>query len=577
MNIPRHIIFIVCAFLLLVLGLVFFRVPVAEPALEVATVDYFEGVKGHYVRPADGESYPGVVMIHENRGLRPEIKQAAENLAKEGYLVLAVDLFDGQVLETQEQARAVTARFDQGRGIANMRAAAQYLRAQGAEKIASWGWCFGGRQSVNLSISGEPLDATVVYYGGGMATTTEALRPVTWPVFGVFGDADQAIPVATVRAFESSLNTLGIENEIHIYPGVGHAFANPSNPNHAPAETADAWTKTLSFLERTLKNIEARSEGANSVELVVSGLDTPWAITFLPNGDMLATERPGRLRVFGAAPATIEVPGVVERGEGGLLGIALHPDFQANRFLYLYYTTARGGETVNRVVRYVFDGAGLTEDRVIADNLPASGNHNGGRIAFGPDNLLYIATGDAGDADRAQDVNSYAGKILTVRDDGSELQVFSYGHRNPQGLAWDEQGNLWATEHGRSGVLSGYDELNFVERGANYGWPEIQGDETKVGMRAPAAHSGPTTTWAPAGLAYHRETLYFAGLRGSALYVTSIKDDGKVGEVRRLVEGYGRLRAVAVHDGYLYFSTSNRDGRGSPSSDDDRIFRMRLP
>lgn len=217
-------------------------------------VAYFEGVNGYFVRPEGTGSYPGVVLIHENRGLRPEIKTAAEDLAKEGYMVLAVDLFNGQVLETQDQARAATSQFNQATGTANMRAATQYLRDQGATKVASWGWCFGGRQSVALAISGEPLDATIVYYGGGMATTTQQLTPINWPVMGVFGDADQAIPTTTVKTFEDSLNTLGIENEIYIYPGVGHAFANPSNPNHAPAETADAWQKTLAFLDKHLKN-----------------------------------------------------------------------------------------------------------------------------------------------------------------------------------------------------------------------------------------------------------------------------------------------------------------------------------
>lgn len=134
-----------------------------------------------------------------------------------------------------------------------MRAATEYLRAAGAERIASLGWCFGGRQSDELAISGEPLDATVVYYGGGMATTTERLSPINWPVLGIFGDQDQTIPVEMVSAFESSLNTLGIDNEIHIYPGVGHAFANPSGANYAPNETMDAWRKTLSFLQKNLK------------------------------------------------------------------------------------------------------------------------------------------------------------------------------------------------------------------------------------------------------------------------------------------------------------------------------------
>lgn len=218
-------------------------------------VAYFEDAKGYFVRPeavAPVGGYPGVVMIHENRGLRPEIRDTAENLAKEGYMVFAVDLLGG-VAEDQTGARALTAKFKQDRGVANMRAATEYLRKQGATKIASLGWCFGGRQSVELAISGEKLDATVVYYGGGMATTTERLAPIKWPVLGIFGDKDQAIPVEMVRTFESSLDKLGIDNEIYIYPGVGHAFANPSGMNYAPEETMDAWAKTLKFLNTHLK------------------------------------------------------------------------------------------------------------------------------------------------------------------------------------------------------------------------------------------------------------------------------------------------------------------------------------
>lgn len=215
-------------------------------------VEYFPGAEGYFVRPAGDGQYPGVVVIHENRGLRPEILQTAEALAREGYLVLAVDLLGG-VAEDQAGARELTAAFSQDTGTANMRAAAAYLREQGASRLASLGWCFGGRQSVELAISGEELDATVVYYGGGMATTTERLATINWPVLGIFGDQDQAIPVETVQAFENSLNELEIENEIYIYPGVGHAFANPSGANYAPTETIDAWEKTLSFLNRHLR------------------------------------------------------------------------------------------------------------------------------------------------------------------------------------------------------------------------------------------------------------------------------------------------------------------------------------
>lgn len=215
-------------------------------------VEYFAGANGYFVRPEEMGAYPGVVMIHENRGLRPEIRDAADALAREGYMVLAVDLLGGTA-EDQEGARALTAAFDQATGTANMQAAADYLRTQGATKIASLGWCFGGRQSVALAISGEPLDATVVYYGGGMASTEAELAPIAWPVLGVFGDQDQAIPLEKVREFESSLDALGIENEIYVYEGVGHAFANPSGANYAPEETMDAWMKTLAFLEKHLK------------------------------------------------------------------------------------------------------------------------------------------------------------------------------------------------------------------------------------------------------------------------------------------------------------------------------------
>lgn len=216
-------------------------------------LEYFTEARGFYAAPATPGQYPGVVMIHENRGLRPEIKQEAEALAREGYRVLAVDLYKGVVMETQEEARAYGSQFNQQEGLANLQAAVSYLQQRGSDKIASLGWCFGGRQSLELAMSGIPLDATVVYYGGGMATSTEQLAPITWPVLGVFGDQDQIIPTAMVRDFETSLETLGIEHEVYIYEGVGHAFANPSNPNFAPEPTADAWNKTLNFLAAHLQ------------------------------------------------------------------------------------------------------------------------------------------------------------------------------------------------------------------------------------------------------------------------------------------------------------------------------------
>lgn len=216
-------------------------------------VKYFPEANGYFVRPRADGVYPGVVMIHENRGLRPEIKQTAEQLAREGYMVLAVDLYKGKVVESQDEARKISGSFEQKSGTENLRAAAKYLRDKGAAKIASIGWCFGGRQSVELAISGEKMDATIVYYGGNMASTKDKLTPIKWPVLGIFGDKDQAIPVEKVKEFEASLEALGVKNEIHIYPGVGHAFANPSGANYAPDETKDAWNKTVDFLNTNLK------------------------------------------------------------------------------------------------------------------------------------------------------------------------------------------------------------------------------------------------------------------------------------------------------------------------------------
>lgn len=222
------------------------------PAVTGAMVTYFDGASGYLAVPDAPDDYPGVVMIHENRGLRPEIKQAAEELAAQGYRVLAVDLFKGTVMETQDEARAYREQYDPAYGLANMQAAAAYLRAQGAPKVASLGWCFGGAESLALSTSGADVDATVIYYGR-LTDDREQLARLSSPVLGIFGDADQVVPTSSVAVFEQQLDELGVPADIHMYTGVGHAFANPSNPNFAPTETADAWEKTLAFLNKHLR------------------------------------------------------------------------------------------------------------------------------------------------------------------------------------------------------------------------------------------------------------------------------------------------------------------------------------
>jgi carboxymethylenebutenolidase len=223
--------------------------------MDIQTQDklvYYPGANGYLAKPKAAGNYPGIVMIHENRGLRPEIKATADNLAKDGYTVLAVDLLGG-VAEDQTGAKELTSKFVQDTGTKNMQAAVKYLRDNGASKVSSLGWCFGGKQSVLLAISGEKLDATVVYYGGSMATSAEELKPINWPVLGVFGDEDKNPSPDQVKMFRESLNNLAIKNEIYSYPKVGHAFANPSGANYAPEPTIDAWKKTLAFLNSNLK------------------------------------------------------------------------------------------------------------------------------------------------------------------------------------------------------------------------------------------------------------------------------------------------------------------------------------
>ena len=211
-----------------------------------------DGRREFYAEPKTEGAYAGVVMIHEWWGLNMHIKDMARELASEGYRVLAVDLYKGKVASTSEEAQALRKAVKPDESTKILREAASYLREQGALKVASLGWCFGGGKSLELALSGEPLDATVIYYGQP-ETDAQKLSAIQWPVLGIFGGKDQSIPVSTVESFDAALDSLGITNEIVIYPGVGHAFANPSGANFAPAETAAAWDKTLGFLGEHLK------------------------------------------------------------------------------------------------------------------------------------------------------------------------------------------------------------------------------------------------------------------------------------------------------------------------------------
>ncbi len=323
-------------------------------------------------------------------------------------------------------------------------------------------------------------------------------------------------------------------------------------------------------------------QSTEDLSIVAENLDIPWEIAFLPSGDMLVTERSGSLLRIGDNDQKHTIEGVEHSGEGGLLGLALHPDFQDNSWLYLYLTTRTDQGLVNRVERYSYMDDSLSKKTTIITGIPGASYHDGGRIAFGPDGYLYITTGDAGIESLAQDTTSLAGKTLRVADDGSipddnpfSSAVYSYGHRNAQGITWDDAGNMWQTEHGRSGRLSGMDEVNRIERSNNYGWPLIEGDETNATMQSPIAHSGADETWAPAGIAYLDGHLFFAGLRGESLYQARINNDNTLSITAHLREDFGRLRAVTIGlDGFIYVSTSNTDGRGSERTGDDKIIRI---
>lgn len=320
----------------------------------------------------------------------------------------------------------------------------------------------------------------------------------------------------------------------------------------------------------------------NLIEIVADNLEIPWEVAFLPEGDILVTERPGRLLRIGSDRQVIEVQGVYHHGEGGLLGLALHPNFEENQLIYLYLTSQVDNQIINRVERYQFSDNQLTDRKIIINDIPGAQYHDGGRIEFGPDGYLYVTTGDAGVVAEAQNKDSINGSILRVSDDGLIPQdnpfgslVYTYGHRNPQGLAWDDQGNLWSTEHGRSGVRSGFDEVNLIIAGQNYGWPTIEGDTVNDDLVTPKIHSGANDTWAPGDIEYFKGKLFFTGLRGESIYELSIENSIITDIKKHFTSEFGRLRAIRLGpDGYLYITTSNRDDRGDIQEGDDKLIKI---
>lgn len=337
------------------------------------------------------------------------------------------------------------------------------------------------------------------------------------------------------------------------------------------------------------------------VETFVGGLEVPWSIVFTSPDRMLVAERPGRVRVVEGGrlrgDPLLTLDDVEERSETGLMGMTLHPSYSSNRQVYLAYAYASGSDIRVRVVRYRDDGASMSDRRVIVENLPAARFHAGCRIDFGPDGMLYVTTGDATEQESAQDLGSLAGKTLRLTDEGAPAsgnpfanrtgarpEIWSYGHRNAQGMDWQPMsGLMFQTEHGPSGgdAPGGGDEVNIVEAGNNHGWPIVHHLQSRQGMIDPLAEYTPAV--APASGMFYRGgaipqftgNFFFGNLRGETL-IRLVLDGRRLVRQERLLDGmYGRLRAVAEGpDGAIYVATSNRDGRGTPADNDDRILRL---
>jgi glucose/arabinose dehydrogenase len=342
-----------------------------------------------------------------------------------------------------------------------------------------------------------------------------------------------------------------------------------------PTEPAPSPAPSTSSTPSPTQTVSAQPK---VIGTIADHLEVPWGIAFLPDNSALVTERDtGRvLQITGRKVTEVGRIAEVGDGEAGLLGVAVSPSFERDRRVFFYATASDD----NRVLRTTFENGKLGALRPILTGIPRAGNHDGGRMIFGPDGWLYVSTGEAGQPELAQDMSSLGGKILRIGQDGKPAEgnpdpsspIWTSGHRNVQGLAFDHEGNLWASEFGQDT----WDELNLIKRGFNYGWPEVEGKGSKTPDFTDPQVQWRTDDASPSGLAYLDGRLWLGALRGERLWRIDVNGNKASNEKAFFVGSYGRMRTVvAAPDGNLWVTTSNRDGRGDPKADDDRILLVR--
>ncbi|WP_323708653.1 PQQ-dependent sugar dehydrogenase [Mammaliicoccus sciuri] len=361
---------------------------------------------------------------------------------------------------------------------------------------------------------------------------------------------------------------------------ISASFILSACSNDSNEETEDKGKQTQNEMEHEQSQSDDNQERKETkgIETVAQGLDIPWSIA---RSDYVfyLSERPGKIiKIDGNKKTEQQVDLDKEfstAAEAGLLGFVLAPDFKDSKEAYAYYTYEDNNQ-FNRIVKLKLENDTWKEDEVLIDKIPSGQYHHGGRLKIGPDDKLYATTGDASDEQNAQDKDTLGGKILRINLDGSKPKdnpisnsyVYSYGHRNPQGIVWTPDGQMYASEHGNQAN----DEINEIKEGQNYGWPVIEGNEENDNMETPIFTSGSDDTWAPSGIAFKDGIIYSAALRGEGIMKFDVEKD----EMKKVATKYGRIRDVYIVNDDLYFVSNNTDGRGNPSQNDDKMYKVSL-